>query len=264
MTLLRTSTHLPLRCSEISTLRVFDDIVVHCGTDEIMITSDAMFQTLSSAVLGGGFGIHHSLVNLKVDKNYNHNDPALDAAQRIAGLKLPIDSSVALMTAAVLSDGAVMIQQATPARPGILVVATAGLSNAAHALDSTEIPVGTTGRSAQIPLQPGTINLMCLIDGSLTESALAGCIITATEAKCAALQTLGVRSPGGHIATGTTSDAIVIAARQLSGSKLPAIEYMGLATPAGQALGRAVYHATQASAERNLHRMASTKEGTPS
>ncbi|MDD4369390.1 MAG: adenosylcobinamide amidohydrolase [Oscillospiraceae bacterium] len=52
---------------------------------------------------------------------------------------------------------------------------------------------------------------MVLVDGNLTGAAMVNAVITATEAKTRAIFQAGVRLPDGDMATGTTTDAIVIA-----------------------------------------------------
>ncbi len=66
-------------------------------------------------------------------------------------------------------------------------------------------------------------------------------LMTAVEAKAAALQDVGLRDPdNGLIATGTTTDAIVLG---VSGnSAYGAVhEYAGTATTVGAAIGKLVY-----------------------
>lgn len=244
-------TYRTVRCFDADVIPVFDGLTIYCGNEEIIVRSETPLRTLSSAVLGGGCGAYHAIVNLKVDQNYHHTAPALDAQHRIAALQLPIDSSISLMTAASLSDGSVVTVEANGVHPGIAVIATTGFSNAAHVLDDVPLSQATDHQ----PMRPGTVNIICLVDGSITESALAGAIITATEAKCAALQTLDIRSQSGRVATGTTSDAIVIATTESVDKFATAIEYMGLATPTGHALGVSVYQAIVASGERSLNQM---------
>lgn len=61
--------------------------------------------------------------------------------------------------------------------------------------------------------KPGTINIMLLISHPLTEAALTRSIMTATEAKTAALQELAVNSRySSGLATGTGTDQIIVAA----------------------------------------------------
>ena len=67
----------------------------------------------------------------------------------------------------------------------------------------------------------GTINLIFLINRTLTDSALIDCVVSATEAKAAALQELEIHSRySDSIATGTGTDQIFVAARLDAGLAL--------------------------------------------
>jgi len=69
--------------------------------------------------------------------------------------------------------------------------------------------------------KPGTINIMLLIGHPLTEAALTRSIMTATEAKTAALQELAVNSRySSGLATGTGTDQIIVAAPDRDGFRL--------------------------------------------
>ncbi|MEM2953177.1 MAG: adenosylcobinamide amidohydrolase [Candidatus Bathyarchaeia archaeon] len=67
-------------------------------------------------------------------------------------------------------------------------------------------------RNGKFHYAPGTINIIILFNVALTTGAMARAIITATEAKTAALQDLDVRSAFSpeHKATGTGTDNIII------------------------------------------------------
>lgn len=84
----------------------------------------------------------------------------------------------------------------------------------------------------------GTINVILVTNASLTEAAMARAIITATEAKCAALQDLGVKSSYSPdvTATGTGTDNVMIA----SGNGIR-VTYTGGHSKAGELIGLTVY-----------------------
>lgn len=84
----------------------------------------------------------------------------------------------------------------------------------------------------------GTINIVVVTNASLTDAAMARAIITITEAKCAALQDLGVVSSYSPqlIATGTGTDNVVV----IPGDG-PRITYTGGHAKMGELIGRAVY-----------------------
>jgi adenosylcobinamide amidohydrolase len=95
--------------------------------------------------------------------------------------------------------------------------------------------------SAEEPVSHGTINTMLFINHEVTEGALVRAVITATEAKTAALQELvvGSRYSTGW-ATGTGTDQIGIAAQLNSGSILTGA---GNHCVLGELIGKTVHDA---------------------
>src|SRR5699024_11438319 len=88
----------------------------------------------------------------------------------------------------------------------LLVVVTAGVGNAGDA---------SLGESHAFELLPGTINTWIFVSGKLTEEAFLQAIVTATEAKTIALRELVVLDQQTNtIATGTSTDSILVAATQ--------------------------------------------------
>lgn len=181
---------------------------------------DRPVRCLSTAVLGGGITYAHSVVNLHVDKDYSGMDPAGDIrwAARQAGLPGPY---VGLMTA-------VMLQRAIyRCEEGIHLLATAGVRNAT-----------TAGLTPPWEGGPGTINLIAFLESGASDGALAGALITMTEAKVRALAHLGISCPAtGAPATGTSTDAIAVACLE-GATQLP---FLGPLTPAGHRLARLSY-----------------------
>ena len=98
--------------------------------------------------------------------------------------------------------------------------------------------------------EPGTINMLIMTNMTLSPRAMTRAIITATEAKTAAIQDLDVRSsetPGSNQATGTGTDNIVV----VQGSGTP-INNTGGHSKMGELIAKAVYQAvTQAILEQN-------------
>ncbi|HBH27305.1 MAG TPA: adenosylcobinamide amidohydrolase, partial [Desulfofustis sp.] len=87
--------------------------------------------------------------------------------------------------------------------------------------------------------QSGTINIMIVTNTTLSPRAMSRALISATEAKTAALQDLDIRSSASGMvnpATGTGTDNILVV--QGSG---PAIDATGGHTRMGELIGRAVY-----------------------
>lgn len=87
----------------------------------------------------------------------------------------------------------------------------------------------------------GTINLLAVTDAPLSDTGLLEALSIATEARTVAVMENGLTLPEGR-ASGTGTDCIAIAA--------PAgtIDFAGLHTPVGEALGKAVFEAIVAGA----------------
>ena len=87
----------------------------------------------------------------------------------------------------------------------------------------------------------GTINTWVIVNGQLPDEAFIQAMITATEAKTKALQMEAITDPlTGTIATGTSTDSLLVAATQ-QGEYLP---YAGPITPLGKLIGHGVYDCT--------------------
>jgi len=83
----------------------------------------------------------------------------------------------------------------------------------------------------------GTINIILLIDGNLTESCMVDTLKTVIEAKTVALRELDIRSYfSGDLASGTVSDSVVVACTKRGTS----MKYAGTATVLGELIGKSV------------------------
>ncbi|GLI07919.1 hypothetical protein YDYSG_39490 [Paenibacillus tyrfis] len=206
-----------------------------------LIESERPLRTLNSSMWGEGFGEYRRLMNRQVPKQYASDDPLAEMNAFMKEKELDPQNTAALLTAASLADfGNEHLR--LPGGTDVCVWVTAGLSNKARAGQACDVS----------SLFPGTINTVVVIEGRLTDAAFVNAVITATEAKTAALQDLNiVLEEGGQTATGTTTDAILIAATQQG----EAYRYAGTATRLGYAVGRTVYEATKRSAAQCLKRM---------
>ncbi len=91
--------------------------------------------------------------------------------------------------------------------------------------------------------RPGTINIIIMANRKLSPRAMARALITATEAKTAALQDLDIRSsqsPAVNQATGTGTDNIIVV--EGTGADVDAT---GGHTKVGEVMGRAVFRAVK-------------------
>jgi len=201
----------------------------------LIVSGNREFETLSSGLIGGGLGRKRYLLNMQVPHGYASDDPILDMEQRVHELGLPIEGTTAMMTAAEVGEVVEGYMSGEQSKPRVYV--TAGVGNAARAGRKRRTYPGYVA---------GTINIIAAIDGRLTHAALVNCLITITEAKAAALQDLGVLDADDQIATGTTTDTVIVAATQ-DPVYTGVHQYAGVATELGNALADAVYHSLMAS-----------------
>ncbi|MGG4344323.1 adenosylcobinamide amidohydrolase [Paenibacillus lautus] len=196
----------------------------------IRISLPEQAASISSAISGGGFVSLDHIVNRYVDKHYDCSDPVNDMSNFMAVHDYPAESTAGLMTAVKLKYASIREERSEQA--SILCCTTAGVGNAACAGSS---------RTTFAAYQPGTINIMLLIDGMMTPACMVNAMLTATEAKAAALHDLGVKDhETGAVATGTTTDAMVLG---VSGNTAYGVNhhYAGTATDLGGMIGRLVY-----------------------
>jgi adenosylcobinamide amidohydrolase len=83
------------------------------------------------------------------------------------------------------------------------------------------------------------VNLIVLVDGDPIPAALLNAMLSATEAKVLALIEAGVRCPDRHLASGTSTDAVVIAATRRGAAHV----FGGPATELGWCVARAAREA---------------------
>jgi adenosylcobinamide hydrolase len=210
---------------------VWPELTIEKKEDHLLIRHPGPLETLSNAVYGGGLKHASHFVNWKVPLDYGSNDPSHLMKQKLTEWGYPVSASIGLQTAAYIHTASVQEMIGDEFR--MICVVTAGLGNAARAGKK---------RKTFPAYQCATINVFLFIDTSMTHSAMVNGIITATEAKAAALQDLGVVDENGLTATGTTTDAIVMAASQNS-ERYRTHQFAGTATSIGNAIGCLVYNA---------------------
>jgi adenosylcobinamide amidohydrolase len=171
---------------------------VEVDGEAVVVRTEGELRVVSSAMVGGGIVRTRAIVNLHVAKGFACEDGEgllADFARR-RGIAPPF---VGLLTGALTEQAAI-----TGERRGDLAVCalvTLGLSNRSAA-----------GRSPVAVWQPSTINTIVLVDAEPEPGALVNLVLTATEAKTLALAEAGVRAGDGAMATGTSTDAVVIGA----------------------------------------------------
>lgn len=191
----------------------------------VVVAAERPLRMLSSAVLRGGLVEARAVVNLHVDTGHPDADPEplLAAFVHAAGVPAPW---VGLLTAAP-TERAVIAEEAACGFHAV-TVATVGLSNRIAA-----------GRAAVARWIASTINIVVLVDGDPEPAALVNAIMTVTEVKALALMEAGVRDTDGHLATGTSTDAVVVVAT----GRGPRARFGGPASEMGATIAHAVRRA---------------------
>ncbi|MGE5349594.1 MAG: adenosylcobinamide amidohydrolase [Actinomycetota bacterium] len=184
---------------------------MHYFVEDRTLVIRGKFNGVSTGINGGRKKVK-AIVNHQVNGDFNHDDPAaiMDEIAARLGVKQPY---FGFMTAVYMENLCIVRD------PFITTFVTAGISNPCHD-----------------PSLPGTINVIVVVHGRMSEGALAGAIITATEAKAKALFDMGFDF------TGTTTDAVAIVTeeRKTGVCEPPYYEYSGTSTPIGQSIYRCV------------------------
>jgi adenosylcobinamide amidohydrolase len=159
---------------------------------------------------------------------------------------LPAEECATLGTAANMNNAAFVCQEFRDLQ--VVAVCTGGVeTNAGRAGDPAAVVETPEGFERLYPDTgmpgPGTINTMIFINKPLIPGAMVRVIMTATEAKSAALQELAVNSRySDGLATGTGTDQIVVAAMQ---TDAPPLTSAGKHAKLGELIGRAVLESTK-------------------
>jgi adenosylcobinamide hydrolase len=161
--------------------------------DNVLIVSGD-FEALSSGVEGGRKPVEH-ILNIQVPYDFPHDNPGNYVRDTVLSLRLD-GSYTALLTAVEMQSTQILTDAC------VTVFVTAGIRN---------------------PSSFGTINIIVVSSKKLSEGAMVGTIITATESKTRALFDMGFRF------TGTVTDAVVVACENSSSENEP-ILYGGSAT----------------------------------
>lgn len=213
---------------------MIDGVEIDIDAEAAVMRSRRPLQVLSSAVRGGGLGEARAIANLHVAKGFRCEDAerVLDDFARRRSLATPW---VGLLTAAATERAEVAGEGAGTVEA--LAIVTVGLSNA----------IGS-GRSAAAAWAASTINTIVLVDGAPEPAALVNLVVTVTEAKALALAELGVHAADGGLASGTSSDAVVVAATGRGGP----CRFGGPVTEIGALAGRVARSALVAGIRRWL------------
>ncbi|MCW4035242.1 MAG: adenosylcobinamide amidohydrolase [Candidatus Bathyarchaeota archaeon] len=205
--------------------------------NKLVIRSKSPLKILSSAVFNGGAKESNCIVNFQVPEDAGsdlddqvHKDAGDFLHDEMVKMGFAENEVVALMTAAKMKN----VQMETIKFEDLTLTAfvTAGAYFAATAGDEI------ASKETAFPFKKwGTINIIVLVDGNLTESCMVNSIVTATEAKASALREMDVRSRfSGEVATGTVTDSVLIACTKNGKT----IKYAGTGTVLGELIGKTV------------------------
>ena len=197
----------------------------------LVIRSNEPLTVLSSAVLNGGLVKAHGIINVQVpegtgeDKNDEHWNAEAFLEKQVQDLGLLKGEVVGLMTAAKMENAATAIKKLH--KTSLALFVTAG----------TTVAV-TAGEPAASNSQPlGTINIILLVDGNMTDGCMVEAHKTITEAKTVALRELDLRSQfSGDLASGTLTDTIAVACTK----KGELISFAGTFTLIGELIAQCV------------------------
>lgn len=203
-------------------------IRLHLGRDLLVFQAGEELGIASTAVLGGGLRRGRCVVSMRVPPGYAGADPATDIrrAARAAGW----EPDVGLMTAVDLRRARTAAARADGVTARATVTAGVGRPWAAGSSRGPHAPAGT-------------INAVVILDRRLAPAAALNLVATVTEAKVLGLLEAGVRTAEGEPASGTATDAVVVA-WPLSGDALP---FGGPATAPGWTAAAAVRQALRES-----------------
>jgi iron complex transport system ATP-binding protein len=198
-----------------------EGVEVAVDAEAVVVIAEAPLTALSSAVAGGGLGRARSIVNLHVSRGcpWQQAEDRLGPFVTRRGLPSPW---IGLLTAAWTEQAEVAAESARGIQA--LVVATVGLGNA--------VAAGWTPAAEAVA---GTINTIAVLDARLEPAALVNLALTITEVKALVLAEAGVRCPAGHGASGTSTDAVVVATT----GRGPAARFGGPISDAGWVVARA-------------------------
>src|SRR5262245_57471090 len=183
---------------------MIDGVSYEISSEAVVLRSREPLTVLSSAIVGGGLASARSIVNLHVAKNWQpvarggHSgwQAALDDFVARRGLPMPY---VGLCTSTWTEHAEVASER--DGDIAALVLVSVGLGNPAAA--------GLSQRAAAPAAS--TINTVAVLQAAAPLAALVNLVITLTDVKTAVLRDAGLHCADGAPASGTSTDAVVVA-----------------------------------------------------
>ena len=213
---------------------MIDGVEVAIDREAVVVTAREPLTIVSSAFVGGGFAAARTIVNLHVRKNIREAEtdgllPGFVERREIPG------PWIGLLTSA-WTEKAVVAESAGAGMTALAVV-TVGLSNRI-----------TAGRTPVGAWAPTTINAILVVDGDPETAALVNAVMTVTEVKTSLLASVDLRCDDGRAASGTSTDAVVVAAT----GRGPRCRFGGPISDLGWVVARAAHDALEAGIHRWL------------
>jgi iron complex transport system ATP-binding protein len=167
----------------------------------LAVICNTPLKTIGSAIFNGGSKQVKAVLNIGVPEGYSDRSLHMDPMQLItsSAAKVGITQDyLAMVTAAKIQNYSLVCRKTDDY--SVYVAATAGCSHGE-----------SSGEEMAVEEIMGTINIVVFIDGNPSESCMVAALITATEAKSAALRDFDVRSYyTGDSATGSITDAVTV------------------------------------------------------
>jgi len=211
---------------------MIDGVEVAVDREAVVVTAREPMTVVSSAFVRGGFTEARAIVNLHVRKNIPEAEtdgmlPRFVERREIQG------PWVGLLTSA-WTEKAVVAEAAASGLTALAVV-TVGLSNR---IAAGQTPLGVWA--------PSTINAIVVVDGAAESAALVNAVMTVTEVKTSLLAAADLRCDDGRVASGTSTDAVVVAAT----GRGPLCRFGGPISDFGWVVSRAAREALDAGIRR--------------
>ncbi len=207
------------------------NINIYIEKDDIVIISKKKLQCLSNAAINGGRIRSDSIVNHHVSLDFDHRNLE-DVLKPIKDKFILSDSMIGLLTAVEMDEA--ILKNGNVDDIDYTFILTAGLTN----VSSPKIDNSNILKMDEISnYKPGTINIILLVNCKMTEHAIVNLFIIITEAKVLLLNMLNVRTTEGRLATGTSTDTIVVG---FTGEG-QLVEWSGYATNFGQSIGQTIF-----------------------
>ena len=218
---------------------------IHSDEKNIIVSSSNALECLSNAVLNGGRTRSNLIVNHNVTLDFDHS--TIDQTFNKIKTKFNLNKSMIGLLTAVNMEDMVLINEKVDGINYTLIL-TAGILNPAGPCDEELVKYKKENNSINDSKNIGTINIILIIDGILTEHALVNLFITITEAKTLILRKYDVLTKNGNPATGTSTDTIMVAYTGVGKT----IEWAGYATEFGQSIGKSIIKALEIYLENKI------------